>query len=358
LRKPAHKEENTMTDRRPRALSMFSGGLDSLVATKFLMRLGVEVVALHFTAPFIDRRKRRGGAGKAESAAAALGVPLRVVDVWPDFLPLLRRPHFGFGKHLNPCIDCKIFFLQQAKIVMDAEGFDFVFTGEVKGQRPMSQNSQSLDNIQRVSGLGDRLLRPLSAKVLPPTHPEITGMIDREKLLGITGRGRHDQHRLAAELGIDNPPGSGGGCLLTDGNYAGRLRHLLRVKENPTHTEMNLLVIGRHLALGGDAKVIVSRDEWENDELERFAGAGDVLLWPDDWSGPHALIIGADSAEALATAAALVLRWGKPDAEAAVLARKTSGGPEFHVSPAPPFSEAEIDAMHVHLREIEAIKKG
>lgn len=331
---------------KPRALSMFSSGLDSLVATKLMMNLGVEVLALHFTAPFIDPPDIENPLSRAQRRAAQIGVPLRVVDVWPAFLEILNNPRFGFGKNFNPCIDCKIDFFQRAGEIMRAEGFDFVFTGEVVGQRPMSQNRQSLNNIEMFSGLGARLVRPLSAKLLTPSRPEIDGLIDREKLLSISGRGRKPQLALAAQLGIDDPPGSGGGCLLTDGSYSRRFRHLLTLKNTPSHGDLHLLRVGRQLAAAG-GKIIVSRNEAENDILERWAPTGVVLLSPDDWSGPLALTVGADDAETLALTAALMNRWGKPERGGRVIAKCVADGSEYAVEPGPLPSEDQIAALFI-----------
>ncbi len=329
---------------------MFSGGLDSIVATKLMLDLGVEMLALHFTTPFIDPYDAKGGPTKAAKRAAQLGVPLREIDVWPEFMELLKKPRYGFGKNLNPCIDCKIFFLRKAKQIMEAEGFDFVFTGEVKGQRPMSQNKQSLDNIANFSGLGDRLLRPLTAKTLPPTHPELTGLVDREKLLGVTGRSRKHQLALAEQAGIEDPPGSGGGCLLTDPNYSTRLTHLMEMKEEINHIDLHLLYVGRHLRLPGGSKVIVSRNESENKLLEKWAVAGTFFVFPSpEWLGPVALVMTPSNApEApLGLVAALMNRWGKPTAEGAVIAKYPAGNTERRVLPDPDFQEASIEAMHI-----------
>ncbi|MDP8225726.1 MAG: hypothetical protein P9L99_20365 [Candidatus Lernaella stagnicola] len=339
-----------MTDRKPRALSMFSGGLDSILATKLMMELGVDVLALHFTAPFINPLRTDDRPTKSETWAARLGVSMRIIDVWPEYFELLKKPRYGFGKNLNPCIDCKILFLRKAREIMEKEGYDFVFTGEVKGQRPMSQNKQSLDNIAAVSGLNDRLLRPLSAQVLPPSFPERTGLIDREQLLAFTGRGRKNQVALAAKLGIDDPPGTGGGCLLTDRRYSLRLMHLMEIKEEISHEDLHLLHVGRHLQLSRNGKVIVSRDEQENGLLERWADFGDVLLWPEDWLGPVALVVspqGVDDAD-LALVAAMMNRWGKPTGDGLVTARRRGDSEAFSLRPGHLVPDLAMDELHIH----------
>jgi tRNA U34 2-thiouridine synthase MnmA/TrmU len=332
--------------RTPRALAMFSGGLDSLLATKVMMNLGVEVLGLHFTAPFIDAKAALNQPSRAQQRAERLGLPLREIDVWPGYLAILKNPQYGHGKHLNPCVDCKIFFLRQARQIMEAEGYDFVFTGEVLGQRPMSQHRPSLQAILNQSGLQGRLLRPLCAKLLEPTIPEQEGLIDREKLFAFSGRSRKPQLALAAELGIDDPPGSAGGCLLTDANYAARLQDLLSWREPILREDLHLLTVGRHLKLPSGGKVIVSRNEQENHLLEKWQAAGTFLVSPVDWPGPDALIIGSRAPEALPLVAGLVQRWGKPQAGRAVLAVDlTSGGKQLLTSVPP--NETEINHLFI-----------
>ncbi|NLH47013.1 MAG: hypothetical protein GX444_00255 [Myxococcales bacterium] len=333
--------------KKVRALSMFSGGLDSLLATRLLANLGVEVLALHFTAPFIDPHPAAGKGNRAAQWAERLGVPLRIVDVWPGFLEIIRAPRYGHGKNLNPCVDCKIHLLARAREIMTGEGFDFVFTGEVLGQRPMSQQLPSLQIIAQQSGLADRLLRPLSAKLLEPTRPELEGLVDRDKLLAFSGRGRKPQLALATELGIADPPGSAGGCLLTDHVYSQRLRHLLALKTAIGHDDLYLLNVGRHLALPGGAKVIVSRNEQENHAIQRHQAAGTVLLEPLEWPGPTALLVGSADPASLETAAALMKRWGKPPAEARVSARFLSDRSERVLATALELDETAIRAMQI-----------
>lgn len=331
-----------------RALSLFSGGLDSLLATRVIANLGVEVLALHFTAPFISPRTAPEKTLTLQRRAAELCVPLRTIDVWPAYRPLLENPRFGFGKHLNPCIDCKIFFLREAGKIMRAEGFAFVFTGEVLGQRPMSQNRPSLEAIAKYSELNDRLLRPLTAKNLEPTAPEREGLIDRDKLHAFSGRGRKAQFALAAELGLTDPPGAAGGCLLTDAIYSGRLRRLLDARADISHSDLHLLTIGRHLLLPTGARLIVSRNEMENGLLAELREAGEVFLEPENWSGPAALLFGEPSERSLGLALGLMRRWGKApdDGRALAFRRGRSTGEAVSRAEIPP--EAEIQMMLQH----------
>jgi hypothetical protein len=313
-----------------------------------MLDLGVEALGLHFTAPFIDPVTHPAKAARGRERAAQLGLPLREIDVWPDYLALLRDPRYGHGAHLNPCVDCKIFFLRRAKQIMEEEGWDFVFTGEVLGQRPMSQHRGALDLIQRQSGLAGRLLRPLCAQHLAPTIPETEGLVDRARLLALQGRSRKPQMALAAQMGIADPPGSAGGCLLTDGPYTVRLRHLLSLKERPEHGDLHLLVVGRHVTLPGGGKAIVSRNENENRLLRQSQAVGDVLLSPVDWAGPDALLVGARGEAVEALTASLIRRWGKPQGQGLVAAFDLQSGQTwtFAAPPAPP--EEVIQAMLLH----------
>jgi len=323
-----------MTDKkkRPRALSLFSGGLDSLLATRLVADLGVDILGLHFTAPFIEPLTRPGKTKQVEAWAQRLGIPLRHVPIEMDFIEVIRNPHYGHGKHLNPCVDCKIYMLRKAAQIMRKEDFDFVITGEVLGQRPMSQRRDAMAAIEKQSGLKGYLLRPLSAQWLDPTIPEQQGLIDRSRLPGLSGRGRSKQLELAAQLGINDPPGSAGGCLLTDAAYSARLRHLMMIKPKPTDADLELLTVGRHLDIEGRGKVIVSRNEAENELIEKLQVAGDLLLEPENWPGPTALLVNAVDDAAIAFAAGCIARYGKPDRKSLVKVINLSENKLFHVS--------------------------
>ncbi|HPQ68921.1 MAG TPA: hypothetical protein PKW95_07315 [bacterium] len=333
--------------RRARALGMLSGGLDSILAARLMLELGVEVLALKFTAPFIRPMTAGPAAGAATHWAQVLDVPLREVPMGDAFVEVIRQPRYGHGKQLNPCVDCKIHMLALAREIMESEGYDFVFTGEVLGQRPMSQRRDTLAIIETNSGLKGRLLRPLSAQLLPPTIPEEEGLIDREKLLAITGRSRKPQQELARRWHIVDPPGAAGGCLLTDANYAARLRHLLAIKPVVAHDDLELLTVGRHIDIDGRAKVIVSRNEAENHLLEQLSHTGAWLLEPADWPGPTALIVGGDEPGDVEFAAACIVSYGKPKEPNDVLAQKINSVKKFTISAQP------ADRMALSSRRIE-----
>jgi len=267
-----------------RALALISGGLDSLLAAKLILDQGCEVIGLHFKIPFckIDIKK----------SFPDIGIKIIEVDLGRKFLELIQKPHYGFGANMNPCIDCKILMFSQAKELMSGWGAKFIITGEVLGQRAMSQNKQALKLIRQRSGLDDLLLRPLSAQFFPPSLAEKEGWVKREKLLNFNGRIRTPQMRLARDFGLNDYANPAGGCLLTDPGFSKRLVELL------AHDELNLenlelLKVGRHFRLGRHTRLVVGRDEGENNQLAQLALAGDYLFSPQkDLAGPTALARG------------------------------------------------------------------
>jgi Predicted tRNA(5-methylaminomethyl-2-thiouridylate) methyltransferase, contains the PP-loop ATPase domain len=263
-----------------KALALLSGGLDSTLAIKLLQEQGVFVHALHFYTGFcITEQKRRLGIKKEDGSqymnpalksAAQLGVPVKVVDVSEDYVNTLLNPKYGYGKNLNPCIDCRIMMLRKAKEIMDREGYHFVITGEVVGQRPMSQRLPILKLIEKEAGLEGYVLRPLSAKLLPPTVPERMGWVDRERLLDISGRGRKVQISLAKKYGLNHEQPAGGCCYLTDPNYALKFKEALAREGSITREDLVLLSVGRHLRLPSGVKLVVARNEGEVNFPKRF----------------------------------------------------------------------------------------
>lgn len=319
--------------KRVRAIGLLSGGLDSTLAARILLEQNIEVIALHIRLGFSYEERafaglRPPGVSNVERAARMLGVPLEIIDAAADFLPLVLRPRYGYGSGMNPCVDCRILLLRQAKGWMEAHGGDFVFTGEVVGQRPKSQMRPTLRTVERESGLQGYLLRPLSAKLLEPTIPEQRGWVDREKLYGISGRGRREQIALAQKFGLtDLPQPFGGCCYLIDQTYARRLRDLLAHEgENGlTGEQVQLLAAGRHLRLPSGHKVIVGRNACENDYLETVAVAG-VLLTTVDYPGPTTLVMGEPDEEAIALAARITAGYSDGRNEPIVRVSARKGG--------------------------------
>lgn len=301
---------------------MFSGGLDSMLAALVLRQQGIEVTGLVWVTPFFT-------AARAQASAAAIALPIVVEDLTDRYLHLLYNPPRGFGKWMNPCVDCHLLMLQEAGKIMTAQGYDFLFTGEVVGQRPFSQNKGALNLITRESGYGDVLLRPLSARLLKITKPEREGLVDRERLLNISGRGRKRQLELAAQFGITDYPAPAGGCLLTNPGYAARLRDLVAhlPQSELTRTDLELLKLGRQFRLGPNLKIHVGRDQRDNEAMEKLARPGDLLLKTIGYPGPLVLLPRAPAAVDLTLPAALCASYSDAPLGATVTVQ-VEGGPQ------------------------------
>ena len=288
-----------------KGLSLMSGGLDSQLAVKVLQDAGAEVEGVCFETPFFS-------SAAARRAADALGVKLHVVDFTDDECRLIENPPHGFGGAMNPCIDCHATMIRRAGEMMAALGYDFVSTGEVLNQRPMSQNRQSLGVVEKTSWLVGRLVRPLSAQLLEPTIPEKEGKIDRSRLLGLSGRRREPQFELAKKFGVVDYPSPAGGCKLTEKGFGNRLRDLLEHEGLRVRRLVELLLIARRFRLQDGTGVILGRDANENAILKGCGEFG-ALVYPVNCPGPTALVPGKPSAESLAKVAALVAAWSKCD---------------------------------------------
>ncbi|MEI6126420.1 MAG: hypothetical protein WCQ99_07690 [Pseudomonadota bacterium] len=278
-----------------KAVGLLSGGLDSTLAARLMLEQGIEVYAINFTSPFCQCTPKKACCSSVVQAVSQLGnIPLKRVGLGDDYLAMVRRPKHGHGKGLNPCIDCRIMKIRKAGEYMRELGAAFVFTGEVLGQRPMSQHKNALALIDKESGLRELTVRPLSAAHFLPTLPEKEGWLDRSKLLSIQGRSRKDQIGLAQEKGIADYPCPAGGCLLTDKNFAERLKDYFHHTPQPSVRDMALLKIGRHFRLPGGDKVIVARDEKEGEQLTHVHTPEDYLLTPENFSGPVVVLQGKD----------------------------------------------------------------
>ena len=266
-----------------KALACFSGGLDSILAVKVLQEQEIDVTAATFATPFF-------GPENAEKAIATLGIPLIVRDITGEHLEMLLKPKHGYGAGMNPCIDCHALMLKIAGGIMKKERFDFIFTGEVLDERPMSQNKTSLHIVAKESGYADYILRPLSAKLLPETKPEIEGKVDRSKLLDISGRQRKRQFDMAKEYGIKDVPTPASGCLLTDPCFSGRLKDLLSKDEKPSVEDIELLKIGRHIRIDGNNKIVVGRNKDDNNCLKLLNNTRYALFAPMGVRGPYCMV--------------------------------------------------------------------
>ena len=277
-----------------KTLGLLSGGLDSNVAVQMMVRLGYDVTVLNFMSPFCTCTKKSDGCkSAAHKVAAQMNLKIKTLFMGDDYLQMLRKPKFGVGKGMNPCIDCRIMMFRQARQVMEEEGAKFIFTGEVVGQRPMSQMKNRFYQIEKESGLKGLIVRPLSAAVLEPTIPEKRGWIDREEMLSISGRSRKQQMAMGRDMGMaEETLCSSGGCLLTDLHFTPKIKDMLDHSENPSVRDARMLRLGRHFRLADNCKVVVGRNEKENGKLERMANNGNTLLRVRDFNGPCVVVIG------------------------------------------------------------------
>ncbi len=271
-----------------KAIAMLSGGLDSILAVRLVQEQGIEIHAINFLTIFCTCT-HKGCQHAATQAAKQLNIPLKVLNITEEYLEIIKKPKHGYGSNMNPCIDCRIFTFGMAKKYMEEIGASFIITGEVLGERPMSQRRDAILLIEKEVGLKGRILRPLSAKLFDPTLAEKEGIVDREKLLEISGRSRKPQIELAKNFNINDYPCPAGGCLLTDPGFAKRIRDLL------DHNELildnvRLLKFGRHFRLSEEAKLVVGRDEGENGELEKLAMPNDLLFKLADRQGPVSIL--------------------------------------------------------------------
>jgi hypothetical protein len=274
------------------------------------MDQGYDVTGLYFSSPF---SKSYGNEVNTPAVAVskAIGIDLRVMDLGQAYIDLIRSPKHGYGKNINPCIDCKIHMLDRTRSVMDEIGAPFVVTGEVLGQRPMSQRRDTLHVIERDSGLKGRILRPLSATLLPPTRAEQDGLVRRDRLLGISGRSRTVQLQLAERFGIQGFSAPAGGCLLTDKNFADKLRDLFRDQETISPSDVQLLTVGRHFRFDSGVKIVLGRDNRENKVLMAIAPRGYHLFVPHGFPGPVALYSGALDPEIKQAVGRLIITYSK-----------------------------------------------
>lgn len=294
-----------------KAVALISGGLDSVLAAKIVMEQGFEITGLYCTSPFLKSYGREEETHAAR-VSKEIGIELRILDMGQDYIDMIRTPAHGYGKNVNPCIDCKIFMLKKAKDVMEELKAPFVVTGEVLGQRPMSQRRDTFPVIERDSGMRGMVLRPLSAKLLPPTNGELNGAIDREKLLSISGRSRTVQIKIAERYGITGYSTPAGGCLLTDKNFSAKLRDLFEEKTSVTPDDIRLLTVGRHYRIDAGVKIVVGRDNHENNVLMSLADHGYHIFMPQGFPGPVALLNGRNPTQDLKqTVGRLIITYSK-----------------------------------------------
>lgn len=348
-----------MPDKKTKAVALLSGGLDSTLAVKLMIEQGIEVHALNFTSAFCtcnagakkkgDAEAASGGGCKSQAlrVASDFGIPVKVMIKGLDYIEVVRNPKHGYGKGINPCVDCRIYMFKAAKKYMEEIGASFIITGEVLGQRPMSQRRDTFPVIEADSGLEGLILRPLSAKNLEPTIPEKTGLVDREKLLDMTGRQRRPLMDLADSLDIEDYPCPSGGCLLTDKIFSKKVRDLLDNKAEVTTPDLQRLKHGRHFRYHG-IKIIVGRNDADNEKLKGFIQKGDTLIEPENFPGPLALICGEVKDNVLEFTASLIIRYASGKAKEVATFKTTCDGAtsEFNMNSTP------LDAIDKTIEEL------
>lgn len=266
-----------------RALAMISGGLDSILAAKLIKEQGIEVIGICFRSYFFNEEN-------AKRMTAQIGIRLEVVDFSKEHFEMVKNPKHGWGKNINPCIDCHSMMMKYSGELLEKFDADFIITGEVLNQRPMSQNRSALDVVKKQSGFSEKILRPLCAKNLKETQMEIDGLVDREKLLDISGRSRKIQMELAEKWGIKDYPSPAGGCKLTEPGYAVRLKEVLDRKNEVTEKDIHLLKYGRHFISENNVKIIVSRTAEEGEQIKALLGNKDMMFLATKFRGAMVII--------------------------------------------------------------------
>ncbi len=332
-----------------KAIALLSGGLDSTLAAKVVMEQGVELEALNFMTLFCTCTSRGATCLASKKAVETLGIPLRVFNVSEEYLGVVKNPKHGYGRNMNPCIDCRIFILRKAKAYMQDSGAAFIVTGEVLGQRPMSQRREAMRLIEKEAELDGLILRPLSAHALPMTIPEKEGWVDREKLLRFQGRSRKPQIKLAEHYGIRDYPCPAGGCLLTDPGFAKRMKDLLLHNPLFSLNDVHLLKVGRHFRLSDGLKLIVGRNEEENQKIRTFARDQDILLKVSGFPGPLSLLRGEPGEGDVEKAAAVTVHYSKAKESRNAEVTFTSAHEDRYQSlSASPLSRREIERLMIN----------
>ncbi|NNF98836.1 MAG: tRNA 4-thiouridine(8) synthase ThiI [Desulfobacteraceae bacterium] len=308
------------SEKKVRALGLCSGGLDSILSALILQKQGIDVEWISFETPFFPSINARKASGMT-------GIPLHTRNITPTYLEMLKNPRCGYGKHMNPCMDCHTLMFRQAGLFMVENGFNFLFSGEVLGQRPMSQTMSSLRYVEKHSGYDGLILRPLSAKKLPETEAEKTGLVDRDQLLDLSGRSRKPQMALAREFGITEYPSPAGGCLLTDKGFSDRLKDLFSHQGSYTERELNLLKLGRHFRLNDTTKIVIGRTKQENDGLMAlYDPQSDVLIKVTRSPGPTVIMPHGGPKEMVFLAASICTGYSKAPREMPVQVNITHDG--------------------------------
>lgn len=322
-----------------KALVLLSGGLDSTLVVPIMLQQGIELEAINFVIPFCTCKN------EAQKVSEKFGIPLKIFSNFNEYIKVIKNPKYGYGKGMNPCIDCRIFMLKKAKDYMEKVKADFIVTGEVLGERPMSQHRRAMEIIDRESGLERLVVRPLSAKLLEPTLPEERGWVNREYLLSISGRSRKPQISLANDLQINEYPSPAGGCLLTDPQFVKKMKDLLTYTKNPTSNDIQLLKVGRHFRLSEELKVIVGRNEEENKRLATLGKDKDIKIVVVNGKGPLVICRGITKQDSLLKSASIAAKYSDDKGKSGI--RIICFSSEEKVLNVPPIDEAELERVRI-----------
>ncbi len=336
----------------PKAVALYSGGLDSTLAILVMQKQGVEVTAVTFMNHFGCDISDKSSCSKDPFAASEkFGFQVKLSHLSDKFLEIVKNPKYGHGRNMNPCVDCRILMLREAKEFMNLTGADFLITGEVLGQRPMSQRRDCFPRIDRDAGVKGLVVRPLCGKLLPATIPEERGLIRRDMLFDFSGRTRKPQMALADEYGLTEYPAPAGGCLLTVPQYSCKLKDLLEHQRDPEYRDINFLRVGRHFRISRDCKIIVGRNHKENEDIRLLANSDDYTLRAMGCGSPLTVILGKTTEQEISLAASLCARYSdaKRRPEVRVLVRKGESRHTLTVQPAK-------DDLIEHYRIVETTK--
>jgi tRNA U34 2-thiouridine synthase MnmA/TrmU len=293
-----------------KAVALYSVGLDSTLAILVMLRQGIDVTAITFLNHFGCDISDKSSCSKDPFAASEkFGFQVKLAHLSDKFLDIVKNPVYGHGKNMNPCVDCRILMLKEAKEFMKILCADFLITGEVIGQRPMSQRRDCFPTIDKAAGVKGLVVRPLCGKLMPTTIPEERGLVKREMLLDFNGRTRKPQMALARDFGLSEYPAPAGGCLLTEPVYSYKLRDLLEHKKDPDYNDINFLRIGRHFRYSPECKIVIGRNNQENEKIISLAGSDDYTMHVEGFGSPVTLLPGTASENALVVAASMCARY-------------------------------------------------
>jgi len=329
-----------------KAVSLFSGGLDSMLATRLMVEQGIEVHALNFLTIFCTCTSK-GCMHQATKAAKELGVPLKVMNITQEYMEVVKKPKYGRGRGMNPCIDCRVFTFRKARSFMEEIGAGFIITGEVLGERPMSQRRGAMEIIERESGLQGLIVRPLCARLFEPSIPEKTGIVDRDKLLDIQGRRRETQIALAKEFGINDYPCPAGGCLLTDKGFSNKLKDLFKYDPQYDISDLHLLKVARQFRIKESLKLFVGRNQRENESLLTFSRPGDYIFDVVDIPSPIGLVRGSVDEEDIPLISSILARYSDGKSNDLEVSYRVFPSDELKSITASPATESILDSLRI-----------